>query len=81
MTLSPEHVLQAARRPGPPAGARARVLIAGATGATGEAMLVALAASPRVARVDVLLQRPVTVALRHVHGLLVEPGCPPPGRW
>ena len=78
MTLSPEHVLQAARRPGPLAGARARVLIAGATGATGEAMLVALAASSRVARVDVLLQRPVTVALRHVHGLLVEPDCPHP---
>lgn len=78
MTLRPEHALQAAWRPAPTQASKARVLIAGATGATGEAVLVALAASPRVSRVDVLLQRPVTVALRHVHGLLVEPDCPHP---
>lgn len=74
MTLTPEHVLQAAWRPLPPKKPPVRVLIAGATGATGEAMLVQLAASAHVAQVNVLLQRPLTVALRHVHGLLVEPG-------
>lgn len=54
------------------------MLVAGATGATGEAMLAQLASSPRVAHVGVLLQQPVTVALRHVKGLLVEPQCAHP---
>lgn len=78
MTLTPGHILQAAGRTEWAGMAGARVLIAGATGATGEAVLVQLASSPRIARVVVLLQQPVTVALRHVRGLLVEPGCPPP---
>ncbi len=76
MTVRPEHILHAARPLQAAGPARARVLIAGATGATGEAVLVALAASPRVARVDVLLQQPLTMALRHVHGVRVVPEQP-----
>lgn len=78
MPLRPEHALRAALRPASASAARARVLVAGATGATGEAMLTQLASSPRVAEVGVLLQQPVTVAMRHVRGLLVEPQCAHP---
>lgn len=78
MPLRPEHALRAALRPAPAGLRPVRVLVAGATGATGEAMLNQLASSPRVAQVGVLLQQPVTVAMRHVRGLLVEPQCAHP---
>lgn len=78
MPLRPEHALRAALRPVPAGPRPVRVLVAGATGAIGEAMLTQLASSPRVAQVGVLLQQPVTVAMRHVRGLLVEPQCAHP---
>lgn len=73
MSLSPHHALRGALQPVPAGIRRVRVLVAGATGATGEAMLVQLAASPRVAQVGVLLQRPATMAIRRVHGVVVDP--------
>ena len=48
------------------------MLVAGATGATGEAVLTRLASSSRVARIDLLLWQPVTVAMRHVRGVVVH---------
>lgn len=73
MSLSPLVALRGALQPIPLALRRVRVLVAGATGATGEAMLVQLAASQRVAQVGVVLQRAVTMAIRHVHGVVVDP--------
>lgn len=79
MTQSPDHALAAALRPVAAPARRVRLLVAGATGATGEAVLARLAASPRIGHIGVLLRQPVTVALRHVQGVVVS--SEGPARW
>lgn len=76
MPPGPEHALAAALRPAAGPAQRVRVLVAGATGATGEAVLARLAASPRIGHIGLLLRQPVTVALRHVQGVVVSPDGP-----
>ncbi len=79
MPVPTDQALAAALRPGKASSRKTRVIVAGATGATGSAVLTQLAASPRVDSLLLLLNRSVTVAMRQVQGLVVpEQG---PSAW
>lgn len=70
MRLEPGDVLQAANRPiGSPSARGPHVLLAGATGALGEAMVTRLASSSAVRRLSVLVREPMVMGLRRVHDL------------
>lgn len=70
MRLEPTDVLQAANRPLPLTSARgAHVLLAGATGALGEAMVTRLASSNAVRLLSVLVREPMVMGLQRVKDL------------
>lgn len=66
MGIQPIQVLRAAQRPGAPAAARPRLLIAGATGVLGNEVLRRLAGSTAFEFTQVLTREPVTAGLRGV---------------
>jgi hypothetical protein len=75
MRLEPTDVLQAANRPGALPSARgSHVLLAGATGALGEAMVTRLASSSDVRLLSVLVCEPMVMGLRRVEELRVKGG-------
>jgi hypothetical protein len=70
MRLAPTDVLQAANRPIGSTSARgSHVLLAGATGALGEAMVTRLASSSAVRLLSVLVREPMVMSLRRVKDL------------
>ena len=70
MRLEPTDVLQAAHRPIVAPSARGpHVLLAGATGALGEAMVTHLASSSAVRLLSVLVREPMVMSLRRVKDL------------
>jgi hypothetical protein len=71
--ISPLHVLQAAQRPLPAAQSLPGLLVAGATGATGNEVLRRLLGTQRFALVHVLAREPITAGLRGVNPLPVPP--------
>jgi hypothetical protein len=82
MHSGPIQVLQAATRPGAPAPAKPRLLIAGATGALGNEVLRRLVGLQAFQDTQVLAREPITAGLRRVATVVVPPGEPdgwPPG--
>jgi hypothetical protein len=73
MPHEPFQVLQAATRRSPAAAALPAMLIAGATGALGNEMLLRLAGSGRHGPVHVLAREPITEGLRGVSCVVVPP--------
>lgn len=72
MRLEPSDVLQAANRPaGSPRVRGPHVLLAGATGALGEAMVTRLASSSAVRLLSVLVREPMVMSLQRVKDLQV----------
>jgi hypothetical protein len=70
MRLEPTDVLHAANRPtGSPLARGPHVLLAGATGALGEAMVTRLASSSAVRLLSVLVREPMVMSLRRVKEL------------
>jgi hypothetical protein len=82
MRLEPSDVLQAANRPlASPSVRGPHVLLAGATGALGEAMVTRLASSSSVRLLSVLVREPMAMSLQRVKDLRVtgdEPAHWPP---
>ncbi|MGE0097166.1 MAG: hypothetical protein AB7S86_02360 [Hydrogenophaga sp.] len=80
MRLETTDVLQAVNRPSPLASARgSHVLLAGATGALGEAMVTRLASSSAVRLLSVVVREPMVMSLRRVKDLHVLGD--DPARW
>lgn len=82
MRQDPLQVLQAGARAGPPAAARQRLLIAGATGTLGNEVMQRLVGAGGFGHTRVLAREPITTGLRRVEVALVPEGGPeqwPPG--
>ncbi|MCW5628714.1 MAG: hypothetical protein KIT47_07625 [Rhodoferax sp.] len=84
MSLSPEHVLAGAQRPSARTADRPRLLIAGATGVLGNAVVRRLVGMHRARHTDVLATMPMHQGMRHVDLHVVppaEPGHDDFSRW
>ena len=77
MPLDPLQALQAANRPAGlfgPAASRPRLLLCGATGATGNAVLRQLVGAGHYATAQVVAREPLTLGLRNLHAICVPSG-------
>lgn len=74
MHLDPLQALRAASRPAGPATSRPRLLLCGATGATGNAILRQLVGAGHYACAHVVAREPLTLGLRGMHALCVPSG-------
>ncbi|AMO22946.1 hypothetical protein GCM10027034_34620 [Ramlibacter solisilvae] len=79
MVAEPIQVLRSAAAPAAPAARRARLVIAGATGAMGNEVMRLLVGSLAFDSTEVLASEPMTTGLRHVHSW-VAPAAEP-GEW